>query len=174
MIILAFLNQTPKRSSLAWKYEYEDNKFTGKIIILSPFGGYISRIIHILLVRKKREVDKEIMKEGKKIKEITKDMSKQLKIQRYTLNEVASKIWELSDGTRTVEDIIRIISQETGDNLDEVENYVKKFLDKCHELFLINLEFPDPPFGGIKNSFKKIGSIVQQYTNIDIEKLIKF
>lgn len=169
---MALLNQTPKRSCLTWKYEQEGDRYTGRIIIFSPLGSYVSRLIHLLLMRKKRETGKKIMEENEEIREISREMSKKIKIQRHTLNEVASRIWELADGTRTVEEIIRILAQETGEDLDEVEVQVGKFLDKCHGLFMINLEFPDPPFGGIENTFKKIGPILQQYTNIDIDKLM--
>ncbi len=50
--------------------------------------------------------------------------------QMTVLNEVGSHIWELCDGTRSVEDIIDVIQAEYDINLQEAQQDVIEFVDR--------------------------------------------
>lgn len=66
-----------------------------------------------------------------------------------SLNQDAFAVWELIDGTRTAENIIKILGKtysETG----KVQSLAKEFITSCVELGLVDFgdpesDTPDPP-----------------------------
>ena len=60
----------------------------------------------------------------------------------YTLNEVASRIWQLIDGVRTVEEIASVLTQEYEVQAQEAEADVVDFLTQMKDIEAI-VEKPD-------------------------------
>jgi hypothetical protein len=60
--------------------------------------------------------------------------------QYHILNETAGKIWELSDGTHTVEDIAEEICKEFEASVDIVKEDVLHTLEGLSKVGVINLE----------------------------------
>lgn len=52
----------------------------------------------------------------------------------YTLNKVASRIWELIDGKRTLEEIKSKVLKEFDTNPEEVDREMEKFLKDLKEI----------------------------------------
>ena len=60
----------------------------------------------------------------------------------YTLNEVASRIWQLIDGVRTVEEIASVLTEEYEVQAQEAEADVVDFLTQMKDIEAI-VEKPD-------------------------------
>ena len=55
----------------------------------------------------------------------------------YTLNEIGTKIWELVDGTKSVEQIVEAIRNAYEVTPEEAEKDAFEFLDALEEIGLI-------------------------------------
>jgi hypothetical protein len=85
---MAYLTQTPKRSSLLWGYERKKNKYTGRVIVIGPIGGYVQHVLHLLLMRKRVKSGKPLRDRSEDISKIVEKMKEGFKIQYITLNKV--------------------------------------------------------------------------------------
>lgn len=61
-------------------------------------------------------------------------------MQAASLNESARAIWELCDGTRTVEEICRELASQIGMTVDQLSDDVKNVVDRLYELDLLSRE----------------------------------
>ncbi len=59
-----------------------------------------------------------------------------------SLNEVGARIWELSDGTRTVEEIINEISREFEEEKSKIERDTVNFLKELEKKEILSLLSP--------------------------------
>jgi hypothetical protein len=63
----------------------------------------------------------------------------------YPLNSVGTRIWQLSDGQRTVDEIVRIITDEFDANEETVREDTIDFLTELAQAKLLSLEDKSRP-----------------------------
>jgi hypothetical protein len=61
-------------------------------------------------------------------------------MQAASLNESASAIWELCDGTRTIDEICRDLASQIGMTPDRLSDDVKNVVNRLYELELLSRE----------------------------------
>ena len=63
----------------------------------------------------------------------------------YTLNEVARRIWELADGTKKLEEIIKQIASEYNIPVERIERDTSVFFNKANRHFNLFSFYDQPP-----------------------------
>lgn len=64
----------------------------------------------------------------------------------YPLNSVGARIWELSDGRRSVEEIVRILTEEFDASEETIREDAVRFLAELAQAKLLSLDDkPHPP-----------------------------
>lgn len=61
----------------------------------------------------------------------------------YSANEVGSRIWDLCDGTRTINELSTILSEEYDISIDQASADLREFIEDMHREGLIT--FDDKP-----------------------------